>query len=297
LRLIPFGALHDGMHYAIEKYAISMITGLSMTNMTASAGREMEALVVGVSEPGPVVEKLSQLMASHILQPEASTTESKARGLAYTRQMREIRALETAGPVSANAMRHGIENLRAQLALPGVKEEVDALGDILPGAHLLDANFTVSRFSVEAESGAYRIVHIASHGVFAGSAETSFIMAYDDLLTMNDLQSLLKAEKFQRTPIELLSLSACETAEGNDRAPLGIAGAAIKARAKSVLGTLWPVEDEAAQSVMKTLYTGLVSGSLSKTEALRKAQIQLIRNPDTAHPFYWAPFVLIGNWM
>jgi hypothetical protein len=140
-----------------------------------------------------------------------------------------------------------IEDLRASLSLPGVKEEIEALRGILHGNTLLDAQFTVGQLHQQAESGDYRIVHIASHGVFGGSAETSFILAYDDLITMNGLQGLLKAEKLQSTPIELLSLSACETAEGNDRAPLGISGAAIKARARSVLGTLWPVADDAAK--------------------------------------------------
>jgi CHAT domain-containing protein len=108
---------------------------------------------------------------------------------------------------------------------------------------------------------------------------------------------LLKAEKFQKTPIELLSLSACQTAEGNDRAPLGISGAAIKARAKSVLGTLWPVEDGAAKTLMQQIYKELAQKQSGKAEALRQAQLNLLHDPATRHPFYWAPFVLIGNWL
>ena len=121
-------------------------------------------------------------------------------------------------------------------------------------------------------------------------------MAYDDLITLDDLQAVLRSEKFQNNPVELLSLSACETAEGDDRSPLGISGAAIKARAKSVLGTLWPVEDHAARVVMEGFYTGLKSGQLSKAQALREAQLTVMKNKDSARPFFWAPFVLIGNW-
>jgi CHAT domain-containing protein len=121
-------------------------------------------------------------------------------------------------------------------------------------------------------------------------------MAYDDLLTMNGLQAILKSDKFARAPVELLSLSACETAEGNERAPLGMSGAAIKARAKSVLGTLWPLEDNAAQQVMTRFYGGLANGGLGKAEALRQAQLVLIRDPNAAHPFFWGSFILIGNW-
>ena len=94
-----------------------------------------------------------------------------------------------------------------------------------------------------------------------------------------------------------MSLSACQTAEGNDRAPLGISGAAIKARAKSVLGTLWPVEDNAAKLLMQYLYAELTQKQQSKAEALRQAQLRLLRQPATQHPFFWAPFVLIGNWL
>jgi CHAT domain-containing protein len=211
----------------------------------------------------------------------------------------ELRAInpDLVAAASANRDARRIDELRKQLRLPGVKDEVNVLHGILKSTRLLNAEFTVSRFRSEAESGDYRIVHIASHGVFGGNAQSSFIMAYDDVLGMNDLQSVLYAEKFRKNPIELLSLSACETAEGNDRAPLGISGAAMKARAKSVLGTLWPVQDNAARSIMEKLYSGVSKNKLSKTESLRQAQLQLIHAPDLGHPFFWAPFVLIGNWL
>jgi CHAT domain-containing protein len=187
--------------------------------------------------------------------------------------------------------------LRESLALPGVKQEIESVGAILPGVSMLNAAFTVDGFRHEAESGAYRMVHIASHGIFGGTADTSYILAYDDLLTLNGLQSLLKADQFRKNPIELLSLSACETAQGNDRAPLGISGAATKARAKSVLGTLWPVEDTAARTLMENFYKGLIRAHLTKAQSLRQAQVGLIHREEFAHPFYWAPFVLIGNWL
>lgn len=291
LRLVPFAALDDGRRYAIEKYAVSTVTGLSMTNSAPPDERKAASLIAGLSEPGDVVDKLDGALTAQLLDA-GSAGESGARGVSVfgilgTRELRSPRAAGSAPREAAD--------LKTRLALPGVKDEVRALAAILPGTRLLDAEFTVRRFSREAESGDYRIVHIASHGVFGGSAETSFIMAHDDLLTMNGLQALLRAEKFQKNPIELLSLSACQTAEGNDRSPLGFSGAAIRARAKSVLGTLWPVEDNAARHIMESLYRGLADG-LSKTEALRRAQLALLRQGDSEHPFYWAPFVLIGNW-
>lgn len=296
LRLVPMAALHDGKQFAIEKYAISMATGMSVTNTAITANRKIVPLLAGVSEPGLVVDKLGPLLAAQILKPAESTN----RGLAVTRSLRSIKPdsadTATAGDDQTRTQRK-IDRLRARLALPGVKEEIKSLGQILGGTSLLDGDFTVEHFRQDAESGEYRIVHMASHGVFGGTPETSFIMAHDDVISMNGLQSLLKAEKFQKNPIELLTLSACQTAEGNDRAPLGIAGAAVKARAKSVLGTLWPVEDNAARTIMEVFYTGLSSGKLSKTESLRQAQVQLLQQPESEHPFFWAPFVLIGNWL
>ncbi len=187
--------------------------------------------------------------------------------------------------------------LRKSLELPGVADEVQALGHIWPGSTtLLNAAFTTA-FSRDASSGSYRVLHIATHGVFGGSGDTSFILAYDDVLTLNGLQALLQSDRFQKNPIELMTLSACETAEGNDRSPLGIAGASIKAHAKSVIGTLWPVDDTAARKVMEKFYSGITTGKLTKAEALRQAQIELIHVDEFSHPSFWAPFDLIGNWL
>lgn len=306
LRLVPLGALHDGRQFAIEKHAVSMLTGMSMTNSAWPTRRKALALVAGISVPGPVVEKIAQSQISQISQIagmlEAGSSTARG-GLAQTRPTRALRVDPTAQPAApalpgdANSQRRAIEGLRARLALPGVKDELDALKGILQGTTLLNGSFTVGQFQRETLTGDYRIVHIASHGVFGGSADSSYIMAFDDVLSMNSLESLLKSEKFQNNPIELLGLSACQTAEGNDRAPLGIAGVAIKARARSVLGTLWPVEDNAAKSVMRKFYDGVANGGLSKTEALRQAQLELLRQHSFEHPFFWAPFVLIGNWL
>lgn len=295
LRLIAMGALHDGSNFAIEKFAITSVTGLSMTNTNSPPKQGLGFLVAGVSEPGPVVDKLSQATVDQILAPDAANKES-VRGLARTRSLRSLRLL-SASPIPAGDTVKRSAALREALSLPGVKQEIEAISRIMPSTSMLNEAFTVDSFRRNAGSGAYRIVHIASHGVFGGSADASYILAYDDVLTMDGLQSLLKSDHFQEKPIELLTLSACETAEGDDRSPLGISGASIKARAKSVLGTLWPVEDNAARKVMEDFYSGLTANQLSKAEALRRAQVELIHSDEFAHPFFWAPFVLIGNWL
>jgi len=296
LRLIPIDALHDGRQFVLEKYATGTVIGMSMTNSNPPGKRRLESLVAGMSEPGPVVTKLDDETVKQIIgsveAPAASVMPAENRSLRSPRA-RLIRGLPPAseGSTQRNAA------LREALALPSVKEEIDSVGGILKGKELLNETFTVASFRDEAGTGTYQIVHIASHGVFGGTASTSYIMAYDDFLTLDGLQSVLRSEKFQNNPVELLSLSACETAEGDDRSPLGISGAAIKARAKSVLGTLWPVDDRAARTVMEDFYTGLHSGQLSKAQALREAQLAIMKTKDFAQPFFWAPFVLIGNWL
>jgi CHAT domain-containing protein len=95
-------------------------------------------------------------------------------------------------------------------------------------------------------------------------------------------------------------LSACNTAEGDERAILGLAGVAVRAGARSTLATLWGANDEATAKLMSTFYDTLAANSdISKAKALRSAQLSLLETPNSQynHPYYWAPFVLIGNWL
>ncbi|MEO8543525.1 MAG: CHAT domain-containing protein [Burkholderiaceae bacterium] len=294
LRLVAMGALHDGQRFAIENYSVTTVTGLSMTNTTAASGRDPQFLVAGLSEPGPVVDKLNRTIVNQLLASRPENT-ADASSVTTGRNLRTVMQRSLA-PVDDDAASRSLA-LRKILALPGVRQEVEAISRIAHSTSLLNAPFTVDGFRREAESGSYRVVHIASHGVFGGSGQSSYVLAYDDLLTLDSLQSLLNADEFRKNPIELLSLSACETAEGDERSPLGLSGAAIKARAKSVLGTLWPVDDNAARKTMEGFYSALVVSHLSKAQALRQSQIDLLRTGEFAHPFFWAPFVLVGNWL
>ncbi len=103
----------------------------------------------------------------------------------------------------------------------------------------------------------------------------------------------------QRTPIELLVLSACQTATGDKRAALGLAGVAVRSGARSTVATLWSVQDKSTASVMGELYQKLEQAKktqINKAEALRQAQLPLLKDKIYNHPHYWAPFVLVGNW-
>ena len=90
----------------------------------------------------------------------------------------------------------------------------------------------------KAKKGHFPIVHIASHGIFRDSAEASFLLAYDDVIKFNVLERLFNSENFKDNPLELLTLSACQTAEGDERAPLGLSGIALKAKVRSAMGSL-----------------------------------------------------------
>lgn len=100
-----------------------------------------------------------------------------------------------------------------------------------------------------------------------------------------------------RTPIELLILSACQTASGDNRATLGLAGMAVKAGARSTVGTLWSVNDQASSELMSQFYRFLNQKQFNKSEALREAQLKLLNNSFFRHPFYWSSYILVGNWL
>jgi CHAT domain-containing protein len=99
------------------------------------------------------------------------------------------------------------------------------------------------------------------------------------------------------TPIELLVLSACEIITGDLRAALGLAGVAVKAGARITLATLWQINDESTALFMETFYRELIQKGVSKAEALSKAQQHLSQTANFQHPYYWASYVLLGNWL
>ncbi len=281
LRLLPMAALHDGRDFVIRRLAVATAPALSLAAAPRRQTAPLRALLAGISEPGPVVDKLSQDVVDIVLDEPAARAISRG-GLAPGTPVERALARSKA--------------LRDALSLPGVKRELQDISRVIEGTALLDQAFTLAALQQQLLAADYPVLHIASHGVFGDSADTTFIMTYDDLLTLDGLQRLLTTGRLRNKPIELLTLSACQTAEGDDRAPLGMSGAAIKARARSALGTLWPVSDEAAQQLMGRFYTVLAAGQHSKIGALQAAQIELIDNPKFRHPFFWAPFSLIGDW-
>ena len=184
-------------------------------------------------------------------------------------------------------------------ALPAVDVEVNEIAATLPATQLLNQTFTTERLKRTLTDAPFAVVHLATHGQFSSKAEDTFLVTWDGRINVNDLDTLLQTRRRDPDqPLELLVLSACQTATGDKRAALGLAGMALRSGARSTLATLWQVNDESTSTLMVEFYRQLTENpGISKAAALRAAQLELLKNPQYQHPFYWAPFVLIGNWL
>ena len=191
-------------------------------------------------------------------------------------------------------------------AIPKVEEELNTIKSIFGQSEiLLNNEFTEASLERKLQESDFPVVHLATHGQFGSTADQTFILSGanegDRLINVNQFDNLLRSGSIRRSqPIELLVLSACNTAEGDNEAILGLAGVAVRAGARSTLATLWSADDEATANLMGKFYTNLSQdANISKARALRKAQLDLLAESDSQyrHPFYWAPFVLVGNWL
>ncbi|MEQ8516973.1 MAG: CHAT domain-containing protein, partial [Chromatocurvus sp.] len=182
-------------------------------------------------------------------------------------------------------------------ALPGVDRELASLRGRFDATVIDNRAFTRARAQEELRSGDYSIVHFATHGQFGDSYETSFLLTYDSKLLINELGNSIQSGTSTREPLELLVLSACETAAGDDRAALGLAGVALKAGARSALATLWEVDDQSTLRLIEEFYASLPLEGSSRARSLQRAQMTLIRSSSSSQPSHWAPFLLIGNWV
>ena len=189
------------------------------------------------------------------------------------------------------------EAVQGFAALPGVRTEISNIAALLPGTQLVDQAFQSARFRSDLASNPYTIVHVASHGEFGPTAQSTFLLTHDGKINLNQLEGILGGTNYRSQPVQLLVLSACETAAGDDRSALGLAGIAVKAGARSALATLWSVSDVASTQLVSDFYRELGQSGASKAEALRQAQLALMADRRYRHPYYWGPFLMIGNWL
>jgi len=209
-----------------------------------------------------------------------------------------------------------------------VPEELGNVHSLYGGMILTNKDFLTRRVEDEVQKSAYSIIHIASHAEFNSDARKTFLLTYDSHLDLNSLETMIRPSQYHGHPVELLTLSACQTAAGDDRAAMGLAGIALKAGARSVLATLWSVNDQASTALVSRFYHQLQTPDITKAKALPLPQMSLLsggasfvnaaeqnrgvrlqsqeqglkpmagyeRGPY-AHPYYWSGFLLIGNWL
>jgi CHAT domain-containing protein/predicted negative regulator of RcsB-dependent stress response len=238
LRTIPMAALHDGERFLIQKYAIAITPGITLTDARSLDQEHVHLLSIGLSE--------------------------------------------------------GVLGFSP---LPNVQQEIQELHDLFGGTSLLNKEFLAGNIERKMKEENFTVVHIASHGKFDQNPQDSFVLTYDEKLSIDQLSKLIGMFQFRQTPLDLLTLSACETAVGDERSALGLAGVAVKSGARSALGTLWFINDQASSILVHHFYTHLKQAGLSKAQALQKAQLSLLDHPIYRHPGYWAPFLLINNWL
>ena len=162
---------------------------------------------------------------------------------------------------------------------------------------LLNQKFTPDNLLAQLDRTSASVVHLATHGQFRANPQQTFLLMWQKLLTIDEFSSILQNRvKAQRLPIKLLVLSACDTATGDRRATLGLAGIAVRSGALSTIATLWQINDESTTELMKHFYRHLKTHS--KAEALRLAQLELwkAQNRDWQVPAFWSAYVVIGNW-
>ena len=221
----------------------------------------------------------------------------------------------------------GASEFEEQAALPTVAIELETIvKNPRQGEAFLNEEFTIANFVAQnSREIPFPIIHLGTHAEFnAGNLSDSYIQFYDDKLKIPQLQQLSDdlGWNTDATPVELLVLSACETALGDERAELGFAGLAVEAGVKSALASLWYVSDLGTLALMGEFYDRLGT-SLVKAEALRQTQLAMLQgdvevdnrqiklsngenlplpeefpdgNMSLSHPYFWSSFTLIGNW-
>ncbi|MEM9215602.1 MAG: CHAT domain-containing protein [Cyanobacteria bacterium P01_F01_bin.150] len=187
--------------------------------------------------------------------------------------------------------------------LANVENEIDGISEYMPTQTLLNQDFTLPKLKEKLEAESFEILHLATHGEFSSDPNQTFILLNDIPLYSADLDELLRLNKDLQASLKMIVLSACQTAAGDRRATLGLAGLTLRAGAQSALATLWSVDDQSAATLMQEFYRQIADHrDISRAEALRRSQLALWQQ-DNNHgkdwdaPYFWSPYVLVGNWL
>lgn len=209
-------------------------------------------------------------------------------------------------PPTLNTLLGGLSEERtiegkSYASLTYVPEELEQIEALVPSLKLIDNTFTKANLKNTLQSNSFPIIHLATHGQFSSDPDETFIILSDERLKANDFNILLQQNKSQtNSPVELLILSACETATGDRRAVLGLAGVSVRLGVPTTIATLWQINDESTTKLTIEFYRQLKENlGINKAEALRQAQLNLWQNTEAEWdlPFYWAAYILVGRWL
>jgi CHAT domain-containing protein len=259
------------------------------------AGDAIETLVF---VPGPMLRSFP-IAALFDRDSKKFLIEKVAIAMTQGLSLTEPRPLDTSDLV---VLRVGLtESIMGEPPLRFARRELDNLAALFPGTELVNQDFHRKNMEALLEQKSFDIIHIASHGASRGMPHEegglAYVLTSQERLGFEALAEMIRRTRFRDRPTELITLSACETAVGDEGAVLGLAGLSIRAGARSTLATLWRVNDEATAELMQYFYTHLAAGDESRAGALRKAQRAVIADSVLHHPAYWAPFILLGNWL
>jgi CHAT domain-containing protein/DNA-binding transcriptional regulator/RsmH inhibitor MraZ len=196
-------------------------------------------------------------------------------------------------PSKLNALVAGLSEQTNQIefsALPSVAKEVQGVQTQIKSKTLLNREFTGAALIKNGQKSS--VIHLATHAETSSDPNSTFILGWNERITLSSLSGLTNVRG--TNPLELLVLSACQTAKGDNRATLGLAGTLVQSGARSTLATLWLVDDDSQAMLMQEFYRALTHGK-SKAEALRSAQIALLNSESYSNPYYWGSAVLVGS--
>ncbi|WP_036489482.1 CHAT domain-containing protein [Myxosarcina sp. GI1] len=198
-------------------------------------------------------------------------------------------------PTSDKALLFGLsEGVSEFSPLPYVDEELESISRLIPRTDsYLNHRFSLDNFVNRTESNRGNLIHIATHGTFAGTLSDSFLQAWNNKIALTELETVLSERNLNYDErIRLLFLSACETARGNEKATLGMSGVALRSGVETIIGSLWSLSDRQASLLVQKFYHYAIEDELPFDMALRQAQLDLISMLDN-HPALWSSFTLI----
>jgi CHAT domain-containing protein len=313
LRKIPFAALHsaDDQPYLIQDYAVVVAQGIKL---------------IDLNKPRPF-KKLQFLLAGSDFKNLDSEQKTSLKGTSFNSndpnieeeipcvplELKQISCVIKDDCVDSNQWKSQLEkNCRlSDKERRHLEAQVETRGVVFRDKFVLET--LKERF----KHTSYSAIHLSTHGSFGNTLENIYLRdGKFGKISMVQLKELLQVTQLKKQSIDLLTFSACETAKGDKRAALGLAGVTLSAGSRSTLATLWKVIDSVSTELMVMFYQNLKDNpDWSKAKALQEAQKKLIdktgwvqieengkiigHKPERVynHPYFWAPFLLIGNWL